>query len=86
MFHNSACPWQAAEFAQAQNVKCADGGTAQAYEAARARARRCLRRSGFAWIAIARAVGLPLADALALGRAYALRAAAEIVRDEPPAD
>jgi hypothetical protein len=31
-------------------------------------------------------VGLPLADALALGRAYALRAAAEIVRDESPAD
>lgn len=45
-----------------------------------------LRRRGLPWIAIARAVDLPLADALALARGYALRAAAEFLIEAPAAD
>jgi hypothetical protein len=39
-----------------------------------------LRRRGFAWVAIARAVDLSLADTLALARHYAQLVAAELVR------
>ena len=40
-----------------------------------------LRRRGLPWIAIARAVELPLAEALALARLYAERAVAEVFRE-----
>lgn len=41
-----------------------------------------LRRRGFAWVAIARAVDRPLNDTLALARHYARRVAAELLKVE----
>ena len=40
-----------------------------------------LRRRGYPWLSMARAVDLPLADARALARLYAERAVAEVFRD-----
>jgi hypothetical protein len=44
-----------------------------------------LRRHGLAWVAIARAVDLPLAEVRALARGYARAVAAELVCDALPA-
>jgi hypothetical protein len=42
-----------------------------------------LRRRGYAWVAIARAVEQPLPEVRALAHLYAQRAAAEFVREAP---
>jgi hypothetical protein len=44
-----------------------------------------LRRRGYAWVTIARAAGLPLAEVRALARGYARRVAVEPMRETLPA-